>query len=185
MSQRAECLCNASRVCQPSHQRVHPVGTIRAKEAPVSHRLERVWEPVHEIHNCWLVPALGGVQMCVKKITSRTCISKNSQMCARYRTAQVCSSSSPSESIGHPIINNGFEFSINFLHLVRQSALLKSHFVKSSVAGPPSRSSATATGFSVALSEFPQVIIHTSTNPISVSVELSLLLLLLPLLSAA
>ena len=59
-------------------------------------------------------------------------------MNARCRTARVCSSSSPSESIGDPISNNNFEFSINFLHLVRQSALLKSHFVKSSVVGPPS-----------------------------------------------
>ena len=60
MNQRAECLCNESRVCQPSRQRVHTVGNIRATQAPVSHCLERVWEPLHEIHNCWLVPALGG-----------------------------------------------------------------------------------------------------------------------------
>ena len=57
---------------------------------------------------------------------------------------QVCSSSSPSESIGHPINNNSFEMSITFLHLVRQSAWLKSHFIMSSVTGPPSRPSANA-----------------------------------------
>ena len=39
------------------------------------------------------------------------------------------------ESIGDPINNNGFEFSTNFLHLFRQSALLKSHFVRSRVIG--------------------------------------------------
>ena len=54
-------------------------------------------------------------------------------MNCRCRTARVCSSSSPSESIGDPISNSGSEFSINFLHLVRESALLKSHLVKSSV----------------------------------------------------
>ena len=68
-------------------------------------------------------------------------------MNAKCRTARVCISSSPSEPISDPISNNVFELSINFLHLVRQSALLKSHFVKSSVTGPPSRSSATATSF--------------------------------------
>ena len=47
-------------------------------------------------------------------------------MNAQCRTARVCSSSTPSEWIGDPISNNGFEFSINFLHLVRQSALFNS-----------------------------------------------------------
>ena len=87
-------------------------------------------------------------------------------MNAKCRTARVCSSSSPSEAIGDPISNNGFEFSINFLHLFRQLALLKSHFAKSSVTSPPSRPSATATGFPVApfrsdTFEFPQTIVHT------------------------
>ena len=75
----------------------------------------------------------------------------------------------------HPISRSGSEFSTNFLHLVRQSALLNSHVVKSGVTGPPRRQRC-ASGFS-------RRIVHASTNPISVSVELSLLLLL-PLLSA-
>ena len=51
---------------------------------------------------------------------------------------------------------------------------------------PPSRPSATATSFPVTLSELPQRMVHTSTKLISVSVELSLLLLPpLLLLSAA
>ena len=49
--------------------------------------------------------------------------------------------SPPPASIGDPISNGGFEFSISFMHLVRQSAVLKSHFVKSKVIGPPSRRS--------------------------------------------
>ena len=57
----------------------------------------------------------------------------------------------------------GFEFSTNFLYLFRQPALLKSHFVKSRVIGPPShRPSA---------SELSRRIVHTSTKPISVSVD--------------
>ena len=73
------------------------------------------------------------------------------------------------KSIGDPISKVGFEFFTNFLHLFRQSALLKSHSVRSSVTGPPRQR--------LSASEFSQRIVHTSTNPISVSVELSLLLL--------
>ena len=87
-----------------------------------------------------------------------------------------------------PISSSGFELSINFLHLVRKSALLKSHFVKSSVVGPSSRPSSTATGFpatpfrlDLGISTEHRAHIHQAN---SVSVELSLLLLL-PLLSAA
>ena len=57
-----------------------------------------------------------------------TCISNNSQMNARCKTARTRSLSLRPESIGDPTNNNGFEFSTNFLHLFRQSALLKSHF---------------------------------------------------------
>ena len=57
--------------------------------------------------------------------------------------SHVCSLSPPPESIGDPISNSGFEISINYVHLLRQSALLKSHCVKSSVTGPPSRPYAT------------------------------------------
>ena len=67
-----------------------------------------------------------------------TCTSYNSLMNARCRTARARSLSSRPASIGDPISNNGFEFSTNVLHLFRQSALLKSHLVKSRVAGPPS-----------------------------------------------
>ena len=74
----------------------------------------------------------------------------------------------------HPISRSGSEFSTNFLHLVRQSALLKSHVVKSGVTGPPRRR--------ICASGFSGRIVHASTYPISVSVELSLLLL--PLLWA-
>ena len=41
---------------------------IWAKQTPVSHCLERVWEPVHEIHNCWQFPTVCGMWMCVKEI---------------------------------------------------------------------------------------------------------------------
>ena len=75
----------------------------------------------------------------------------------------------------HPISRSGSECSTNFLHLVRQSALLKSHVVKSGVTGPPRRRRCCLGIF--------RRIVHASTNPISVSVELSLLLLVL-LLSA-
>ena len=68
-------------------------------------------------------------------------------MNARCKTARARSLLSRPESIGDPFNNNGFEFSTSFLHLFRQSALLKSHFVKSSDVGPLSRPSATATGF--------------------------------------
>ena len=85
--------------------------------------------------------------------------------------------SPPPESIGDPKSNSGFEFSFFFLHLVRQSSLLKSHFVKSRVIGPPSHR--------LSASELSRRIVHTSTKPFSVSVELSLLLLLLLLLLSA
>ena len=74
----------------------------------------------------------------------------------------------------HPIGRSGSEFSTNVLHLVRQSALLKSLVVKSGVTSPRRRRRC-ASGFSGR-------IVQAYTNPISVSVELSLLLL--PLLSA-
>ena len=41
----SECLRNAAGIGQPSCRRVH------TKQAPVSHCLERVWEPVDEIHH--------------------------------------------------------------------------------------------------------------------------------------
>ena len=53
------------------------------------------------------------------------------------KTARTCSLSPRPESIGDPISNSGLEFSANFLHLFRQSALSKSHFVTSSGFGPP------------------------------------------------
>ena len=85
--------------------------------------------------------------------------------------ARACSLSPPPKSIGDPS-NQQKRFRVFYhLHLVRQSALLKSHVVKSGVTGPPRRRRA-ASGFSGR-------IVHASTNPISVSVELSLLLLLL------
>ena len=67
----------------------------------------------------------------------------------------------------HPIGRRGSEFSTNFLRLVRQSALLKSHVVKSGVTSPRRRRCA---------SGFSGRIVHASTNPISGSVALSLLL---------
>ena len=67
VSQRAECSCNASRICQPFR--------------PVSHCLERVWEPVHEIQNCWLVTTLGGERMCVKKSLAHLYFVKFSNDC--------------------------------------------------------------------------------------------------------
>ena len=100
VSQRAECLCNASRVCQPCR--------------PVSHCLERVWEPFHEILHLLAGPSSWRSANVCEENTDRPthiCISKNSQMNARCRNARVCSSSSPSESIGDSISNNGFEFS--------------------------------------------------------------------------
>ena len=58
--------------------------------------------------------------------------------------------------------------------VIRQSALLKSHYVRSCVTGPPRQP--------LSASEFSERIVHKTTNPISGSVELSLLLLLLLLL---
>ena len=49
----------------------------------------------------------------------------------KCRTPRARSLFSRPESIGDPINNNSFEFSTKFLHLFRQSALSKSHFVKS------------------------------------------------------
>ena len=92
-------------------------------------------------------------------------------MSAMCRTPRARSLFSWPESIGDPISNNFFEFCTNYLHLIRQSALLKSHFGKSRVTGPPSHR--------LSASEISQRIVHTSTKPILVSVELSLLLLLL------
>ena len=48
--QGTECLCDATRICQPSRQHVDAVRGIRAKQDPVSHCLQRVCEPVHDIH---------------------------------------------------------------------------------------------------------------------------------------
>ena len=75
--------------------------------------------------------------VCRKYRPPCTCISYNSQMNVRCRTARARSLSPRPESIGDPISNSGFELSTNFLRLFRQSALLKSHSVRSSVTGPP------------------------------------------------
>ena len=92
-------------------------------------------------------------------------------MNAQCRNAHACSLSlHQSRLVIHPIGRSGSEFSTNFMHLVRPSALLKSHVVKSGVTGPPRRRRC-ASGFS-------ERIVHASTDPISVSVALSLLLLL-------
>ena len=79
--------------------------------------------------------------------------------------------SPPPTSKSNPFSTSGSEFSTSFLHLVRESAFLKARVVKSSVTGPPRRR-----GYA---SGFQKEIVHTSTDPISLSVELSLLLLLL------
>ena len=71
----------------------------------------------------------------------------------------------------HPISRSGSECSTNFLRLVRQSALLKS--ASSSLALPVHLDG------DVVPRDFFGRIVHASTNPNSVSVELSLLLLLL------
>ena len=48
-----QCACATHpEFCQPFRQRVHTVGNIWAKQAPVNHCLEHVWKPVHEVHNC-------------------------------------------------------------------------------------------------------------------------------------
>ena len=60
-------------------------------------------------------------------------------MNASCRTARACSLSPPPKSNGDPISRSGFEFSTNVLHLVQQSAFLKSHIVKCSVSSPPRR----------------------------------------------
>ena len=88
-------------------------------------------------------------------------------MNARCRSARACYLCPRPKSIGDPISRSGFYFSTNFPHLVRQSALLKSHIVKSSVTGPPRQQPSVL-----------ERIVDTSTNTISVSVQLSLLLLL-------
>ena len=102
--------------------------------------------------------------MCVEKIPTTVClhfIQLTNECQVQNRPAPVPCLSRP-ESIGDPINNKGFEFSTNFLHLFRQSALLKSNFVKSRVLRPASH----RLSFSR--------IVHTSTRPISVSVELEL-----------
>ena len=143
-----------TRICEPSRHRVHTVGNTRAKQGSVSHCLEHISEPAPEIHTVgWLWTA----NVCEEDTVPRNCLSHDHK--SRCRIVRVCSSSSSSESISDPINNNGFEFSVNVLHLVRQSAFLKSHFVKSSVTGPPSRSSfffsCNRCRIPVILSEFP------------------------------
>ena len=74
-------------------------------------------------------------------------------MNAKCRNPRARSLSPPPRSIGDPINIKDFEFSTNFLHLFRQSALLKSHFVKSRVIKPHSHQpfANTASRFSVTL----------------------------------
>ena len=117
--------------------RVHTVTNIWSKQAPVSHCLERVWKLVHEIHSCLLtVPNCLQQTQCMLEgntVLRARRVSYNSHMNAKCRNPRAGSFFSWPESIGDPISNNFFEFSTNYLHLFRQSALLKSHFGKSRV----------------------------------------------------
>ena len=88
---------------------------------------------------------------------------------APYLPNQLVTQSATVVSNSRPI-----QFTTNFLHLFRHSALLECHTVRSSVAGPPRQR--------LSAPEFSERKVHTSTNPISLSVEVSLLLLLLLLL---
>ena len=132
VSQRAECLCNASRVCQPFR--------------PVNHCLERVWEHVHEIHNCWLVPTLSGMRMCVKKVP-RTFVFRikyTNECHVQNRPSLLLVLSTRINWWSHQ--QQRFRIVYQFLIL----ALLKSHFVKSCIVGPLSFPSTTATSFPLA-----------------------------------
>ena len=103
-------------------------------------------------------------------------------MNARCRTARVSSPSSPSESIGDPISNNGFEFFHQFSAPGLAIGLVEIPFCLVKCYR------STFTLFCKHRVRFPRHpfsfncsrrVVHTSTKPILVSVELPLLLLLL------
>ena len=104
--------------------------------------LERVSKPVHEIHNCCSLQ----LNAKCRTLSVRSLFYDQSQSVIQSTT--TLSSSLP-----------------NFCICFRQSALLKSHFVKSRVIGPPS--------YLVSASKLSRRIVHISTKPISVTVELS------------
>ena len=109
---------------------------VHTKQVSVSHCLEHIWEPVHEIHHSWLVPALCGVRMCVwrkKPSLGHLCFVQLTNECQVQRPPDFAPRPLRQNRSAIPSAVAVSKFTINFLHLVRQSAMLKSHFVKSSV----------------------------------------------------
>ena len=155
-----------------------PWGTFLAKQAPVSHCLERVWKPVSEMHNCWLFPTVCIMWACGKEMPTPV------QLCF-VQLANECQVQNP--SCPFPLlttrVNRWSNQQQRFRVLYQFFAFVPTvRFVE--VQLPQIKSYRTAFILAFCLSEVSQKIVHTSTKPISVSFELSLLLLRL-LLSAA
>ena len=120
-------------------------GFFGPKEATLGHCLEPVWVPVHEVHCCCLIPTVCGMRMCVKKVSSSGhlyLVQFTDECKVQNRPCLLLVS-----------LHHSQAFSAKYVHLVRKSALLNSHVVKSGVTAPLRRRCC-ASGFS-------QRIVHT------------------------